>query len=90
MSEKDKFEAQKQKLENLCNEHKLTYNLNLETYPVVMTLRPLAGMYEQLSMLESAEDGEMRISPDAYKSFYGGEGDYWGKKLCTLSMRAEV
>ena len=90
MSEKDKFEAQKQKLENLCNEHKLTYNLNLETYPVVMTLRPLAGMYEQLSMLESAEDGEMRISPDAYKSFYGGNADYWVKNFGTFTMGTEL
>ena len=90
MSEKDKFEGQKQKLENLCEEHKLTYCLKLDTYPVAMTLRPIQGMYEQLTMLEAAEDGEMRISQDAYKTFYGGNADYWVKSFGTFTMGTEL
>ena len=90
MSEKDKFEGQKKKLENLCEEHNLTYSLKLDTYPVAMTLRPIQGMYEQLSMLEAAEDGEMRISQDAYKTFCGGNADYWVKSFGTFTMGTEL
>lgn len=86
MSERDKFEAQKQKLDNLCDEHKLTASLQLETYPVKMTIRPLQGMYEQISMLESAEAGEDRISQDAYMTFYSKEGDYGTKSFGTFTM----
>lgn len=86
MSERDKFEAQKQKLDNLCDEHKLTASLQLETYPVKMTLRPLQGMYEQISMLESAEAGEDRISQDAYMTFYSRDGDYGTKTFGTFTM----
>lgn len=86
MSEKDKFDGQRQKLENLCEENKLTYSLQLETYPVTMTLRPLQGMYEQISMLESAEEGEARISQDAYLSFYSKDGDYGTKTFGTFTI----
>lgn len=85
MSEKDKFEAQKQKLENLCNEHKLTYSLQLESYPVTMTLRPLQGMYEQLSML-GADSAEDRISQDAFLTFYSRDGDYGTKTFGTFTI----
>lgn len=90
MSERDKFEAQKQKLDNLCDEHKLTASLQLETYPVKMTLRPLQGMYEQISMLESAESGEDRISQDAYMTFYSKEGDYGTKSFGTFTMSDDL
>lgn len=65
MSEIDKYKDQKQKLENLCNEHNLTFRLNHDTYPITLRLSPLQGMYAQMSMLEDAEDGAGRISPDA-------------------------
>lgn len=65
MSEIDKYKDQKQKLENLCNEHNLTFRLNHDTYPITLRLSPLQGMYAQMSMLEDAEDGTGRISPDA-------------------------
>lgn len=85
MSERDKFEAQKQKLENLCNEHKLTYSLQLESYPVTLTLRPLQGMYEQLNMLgtDAADD---RISQDAFLTFYSRDGDYGTKTFGTFTI----
>lgn len=86
MSEKDKFDGQRQKLENLCEENKLTYSLRLETYPVTLTLRPLQGMYEQLSMLESAEAGEDRISQDAFLTFYSKDGDYGTKTFGTFTI----
>lgn len=86
MSEKDKFEAQKKKLDNLCEEHKLTYSLTMESYPVTMTLRPLQGMFEQLSMLESAEAKEERISQDAFLTFYSKDGDYGTKTFGTFTI----
>lgn len=86
MREKDKFDGQRQKLENLCEENKLTYSLQLETYPVTLTLRPLQGMFEQLSMLESAEAGEDRISQDAFLTFYSKDGDYGTKTFGTFTI----
>ena len=65
MSEIDKYKDQKQKLENLCEEHNLTFRLNHDTYPITLRLSPLQGVYAQMSMLEDAEDGAGRISPDA-------------------------
>ena len=75
MSLRDKFLGQKQKLENLCNEHHLSYRLELGTPDVTLTLRPLQGMYEQLSMLDAAESGG-RISQDAYLRFWERDGEY--------------
>lgn len=76
MSVADKFKGQKQKLENLCEERHYSYKLDLNAPVMALTLRPLQGMYEQLSMLEAAEDGEDRISPDAYMQFWEKEGVY--------------
>lgn len=76
MNVNDKLIAQKQKLENLCEEHNLTYGLDLYKNPARLTLRPLQGMYEQISMLENAEDGKPRISQDAYKTFYAQDAEY--------------
>lgn len=70
MSEIDKYKAQKEKLENLCDEHNLTYRLNHDGYPITLSLRPMQGMYEQISTLEAAEDGEGRISQDAVLTFF--------------------
>ena len=65
MSEIEKYKGQKEKLENLCAEHNLTSRLRHDGYPITLTIRPMQGMYEQLSLLERAEDGEGRISQDA-------------------------
>lgn len=70
MSEIDKYKAQKEKLENLCDEHSLTYRLDHDGYPITLSLRPMQGMYEQMTMLEDAEDGKGRISQDAVLIFF--------------------
>lgn len=70
MSEIDKYKDQKQKLENLCNEHDLTFRFDHDSYPLMMNIRPLQGAYAQLSMLEDAEDGKEYISADACLTFY--------------------
>lgn len=75
MSEISKYEDQKKKLEGLCDEHHLTYRFKKEVYPITLSLRPVQGMYEQLSLLENAEDGKGRISPDAVMTFEKKDGD---------------
>ena len=75
MSEISKYEDQKKKLEGLCDEHHLTYRFKKEAYPITLSLRPVQGMYEQLSLLENAEDGKGRISPDAVMTFEKKDGD---------------
>lgn len=77
MSEIDKYKAQKQKLDNLCDEHSLTASFKHENYPISLSLRPLQGMYEQISMLEQAEDGDGRISQDACLTFYKKDGEIY-------------
>ena len=75
MSEIDKYKDQKQKLENLCNEHDLTFRFDHDSYPLMMNIRPLQGAYAQLSMLEDAEDGKGYISADACLTFYKKEAE---------------
>lgn len=86
MSEKDKFDAQKTKLENLCEEHKLSYSLKLDNYPVTLTLRPMQGMFEQISILEASDGNEERISQDAFLTFYSRDGDYGTKTFGTFTI----
>ena len=74
MSEIDKYEAQMKKLDGLCEEHDLTYRFNHNQYPITLTIRPLTGMDEQLSMLEQAESRDY-ISADASMVIYRKDGD---------------
>ena len=74
MSEIDKYEAQKKKLDNLCEEHDLTYRLRHDSYPITLTIKPLTGAGEQLSMLEAAEEKDY-ISPDASMVIYNKGGE---------------
>ena len=41
MSEIDKYEAQKKKLDGLCEEHDLTYRFRHDSYPITLTIKPL-------------------------------------------------
>lgn len=73
MTESALFEAQKQKLEGVCNENNLVFNFKRGQYPVYMVIRPLKDMDTQMSMLENVEDSGF-TSPDAYISFAYKEG----------------
>lgn len=91
MSVADKFKGQKEKLNNLCAEHGLLCTLSLYTSPVTLTIKPQQDMYEQLSMLEQADkNGEKRISPDAYKTFYSRDGEYATKTFGSFYMPVEL
>lgn len=72
MSEKTKYESYLKKLEGLCDEHDLTYRLRLHESPISLTVRPVQGLYEQMSMLEKDEGV---LSPDAYLRFEMKDGE---------------
>ena len=72
MSEKTKYEGYVKKLQGLCEEHELTYRLRLQEYPMSLTIRPVQGIYEQMSMLEKDEGV---LSPDAYLRFEIRDGE---------------
>ena len=74
MSEISKYDAQKKKLDGLCEEHNLTYRFRHDVYPITLTIRPLQGVEEQLTMLEGAE-GKDYISPDASMVIYRKDGE---------------
>lgn len=44
MSEISMYEAQKKKMEGLCEEHDLTYRFQKDTYPPTFTISPIQGM----------------------------------------------
>ncbi len=68
MSELSKYEAYKKKLEGLCDEHNLVAKFKKDKYPVAMTVRPLTGLDEQISMMENIEENGY-TSPDACITF---------------------
>ncbi len=74
MSEISKYEAQKKKLDDLCKEHDLTYRFRNKSYPITMTVRPIQGVTEQLSLLADAEQNDY-ISPDASMVIYRKDGE---------------
>ena len=64
MSEISKFEAQRKKLDGICEENNLVAIFRNDSYPITLTIRPLTGLDEQMSMLENAEE-KGYTSPDA-------------------------
>lgn len=73
MSEISMYEAQKKKMQGLCDEHELVYRFEKDCYPIVFTIRPVQGMDAQLSMLENVEEVGYR-SPDAAMSWIFEDG----------------
>lgn len=64
MSEISLYEAQKKKMQGLCDEHELVYRFRKDAYPITFTIRPTQGMDAQMTMLENVEE-KGYISPDA-------------------------
>jgi len=85
MSEIAKYEAQKKKLDGLCEEHDLTFRLRHDRYPITLTLKPLGGMDQQMTMLEMAETKDY-ISPDASLVFYRKDGEVSSKINGTFTI----
>lgn len=85
MSEISKYDAQKKKLGDLCEEHDLTYRFRPDVYPITLTIRPIQGVEEQLSLLETADTGDY-ISPDAALTFYRKDGELGQKITGTFTI----
>lgn len=74
MSEITLYEAQKKKLQGLCDEHELSFRFRKDSYPITLTISPLQGMDEQLSMLENVEKVGYR-SPDSTMTWIFEDGN---------------
>ena len=64
MAEIALYEAQKKKMEGLCDEHGLTFRFRKDCYPIVFTIKPVTTVDAQMTMLENVEE-EGFISPEA-------------------------
>lgn len=71
MNEAGKYEVYKKKLQGLCDEHNLIYNIEKSTYPITLTIKPLDGNRDQLCLFEEKKE----TSPDAYIRFRYLDGD---------------
>ena len=78
MSDISKYNAQKKKLEGLCEEHNFAFRLRKEYWPITLTISPLQGMADQLSMLEEADSSDY-ISPGATMTWIFDDGDVTSK-----------
>lgn len=67
------YEAQKKKMQGLCDEHDLVYRFEKDRYPIIFTIKPVQGMDAQISMLENVEEVGYR-SPDASMSWIFEDG----------------
>ena len=86
MSESSKYEAYKKKLQGICDENNLVYRFCRDRYPITLTIRPVSGLEEQMSMLESVEENGY-TSPDAFIAFAYKDGalTYKTSKTFTIS-----
>lgn len=78
MSEISKYEAQKKKLQGLCDEHELIFRFRKDVYPISLTIRPAQGMDAQISMLENVEEVGFR-SPDSAMTWIFEDGVFTTK-----------
>lgn len=67
------YEAQKKKLQGLCDEHDLTYRFIKDAYPIQLIIKPIQGMDAQITMLEAVEDTGY-ISPEASMTWIFRDG----------------
>lgn len=74
MSERYKFDTFKKKLQGICEENGLVFRFRYEDYPIALTIRPVSGVSEQMSMLEQAEEHGYK-SPDSVIVFEYQDGE---------------
>ncbi len=81
--EASKFNAQKEKLHSLCDEHDMVFDLNVEQYPIMLTVSKATKKVEQLKLMdtEDHDDTEPKIDPNAKI--------VWVFKNAALSMKVE-
>ena len=85
MTEELKYMKLKNSLENFCKKEGFSCKFVYDTYPMMLSVRPLQGIYDQISLLEQAEDGN-RISQDAVLTFSRVDGEIVTKILGTFTL----
>lgn len=85
MSEISKYEAYKKKLQGICDENNLVFRFRHDKYPITLTIKPVTGLEEQMSMLENVEDNGY-TSPDASIVFYFKDGGITYKTSQTFTI----
>lgn len=85
MNEISKYDAQKKKMEGVCDENNLTFRFHRDAYPITLTVRPLSDIGSQISMLENVEE-QGYISPDAYLMFEYKDGEVNHKMSGTFTI----
>lgn len=50
------YEAQKKKLQGLCDEHDLVFKLNKNQYPISLTVSMAQAKHEQVPLIESPQE----------------------------------
>lgn len=54
MSEISNYEAQKKKLQGLCDEHNFTFRFFKDRYPITLVITPINDVATQMDMLGNA------------------------------------
>lgn len=85
MSEISKYEAYKKKLQGVCDENNLVFRFRPDKYPITLTIKPVMGLDEQMSMLENVEENGY-TSPDASIVFYFKDGGITYKTSQTFTI----
>lgn len=73
LSESARFAVYREKLKGICEANNLSYVFIKNAYPIKLIIRPIKGVGEQMSMLETASE-DSYISPDAYLLFTMKDG----------------
>ena len=73
MSELEKLNAYRKKLQGICDENELVFRFRCDEYPISLTIRPVSGVAEQMDLL-SQMDGANVTSPDASLVFMFSDG----------------
>lgn len=56
MSEISNYEAQKKKLQGLCDEHNFTFRFFKDRYPITLVITPINDVATQMDMLGSGRN----------------------------------
>ena len=81
--EASKFNAQKEKLHSLCDEHDMVFDMDVDQYPIMLTISKATKKIEQPKLIdtEDHDDTEPKIDPNAKI--------VWVFKDTVLSMKVE-
>lgn len=71
MSEINKFEAYKKKLQGVCDENELVFRFKNDSYPITLTVRPVNGN-EQMSLLDDGD--KEKVNPNHALTFAYKDG----------------